>query len=239
VSTGARPLAPAPLAGAHRLVGGIVHELRNPVFALGATLDALEQRLGPRDEIRPHLEVLRHELGRLADLARDLGELEPSTARREPTDARELLSRVVAERERRAAERQVALIARLPSRAGLLNADGARLAMGIGRVVDFAVARTPAGGDVTVRAHKADRAGGPGLQVLVIDSGPGLPAEALRDALVPFGVRREGKLTLDLAIAAATVAEHGGTMQVENGSAEGLRIIIDLPLVQANTQAGG
>jgi len=222
--------------GAHSLVAGIVHELRNPVFALGATLDALEQRLGPLAEIRPHLEVLRHELGRLTALARDLGELEPATARREPTDARELLARVVGERERWAAERQVALIARLPSAAGVLAADGARLAMGLGRVIDFAIARTPAGGDVTLRGHKTEASG---LRVLVLDRGPTLPPEALRDALVPFGVRREGKLTLDLAIAAATVAEHGGTMQVENGTAEGLRVTIDLPLVPPDAQARG
>ena len=211
------------------LVAGIVHELRNPVFALGATLDALEQRLGPRDDIQTHLEVLRHELGRLAGLARDLGELEPSTSPRQPTDARELLARVVADREPWAAGRQVALIARLPAAAGLVEADGRRLGAGFARIIDFAVARTPAGGDVTVHAHRD----GDGLRVLVLDRGPSLPAEALRDALSPFGVRREGKLTLDLAIAAAITAEHGGTMRVENGSAEGLRVTVDLPLCQA------
>jgi len=238
VSASSRPPASGP-ADQATLVAGIVHELRNPVFALGATLDALEQRLGPRDEIRHHLEVLRHELGRLAGLARDLGELEPSTAPRQPTEARELLARVVAERERWAAQRQVTLIARLPTSAGVVVADGARLSAGFGRLVDFAVARTPVGGDVAVRAHRDDSVGSGSLRVIVLDRGPGLPPEALRGALAPFGVRREGKLTLDLAIAAAVMAEHGGTMRVENGPGEGLRVTVDLPLDAAGTRAGG
>ncbi len=210
------------------LLAGIIHELRNPVFALGATLDALEQRLGDRTEVRPHLEVLRSEVDRIMALARDLGELAAPLGPTAATDTRALVSRLVADRERAAQRGQVALVVRLPSALPEIEADAGRLALGLGRLLDFAIARTPAGASVAVHAH-ADAAP-EAVRLVVSDGGGPLEPRALADALAPFGVRRAGRLTLDLAVAAAVAEQHGGRMAVENVGREGLRYAVTLPV---------
>jgi len=55
-----------------KLVAGIAHEVRNPLFGMSATLDAMERRFGTGDGEEPFLRALRRELERLNLLMRDL-----------------------------------------------------------------------------------------------------------------------------------------------------------------------
>ena len=210
------------------LVAGTVHELRNPVFALGATVDALEQRLGATSEVAAHLSALRNELERILCLARELGELVTPVGPRVPTPINELVSRVIAGFAAAAQPQQTPIVLRAVA-AGLVDADAPRLEAALGRLVGLALCRTPAGGTVEVAIDRPAAADTPSVQISVRDVGPLLEPRALRDALVPFGLRRAGKLTLDVAIANALVQAHGGNMTVANGEHQGLRFTIELP----------
>ncbi len=55
-----------------KLVAGVVHEVRNPLFGMSATLDAMERRFGTGEGEEPFLRALRRELERLTLLMRDL-----------------------------------------------------------------------------------------------------------------------------------------------------------------------
>jgi len=66
--------------------------------------------------------------------------------------------------------------------------------------------------------------------IVVRDNGPGLPAKAVEHLFHPFsgGTKREGS-GLGLAIAHELVAGHGGTLQLEDNSANGACFKIILP----------
>jgi signal transduction histidine kinase len=228
----ASALAPRVDADADRgLVGGIIHEVRNPVFAMTATLDALEQRLGDRSDVRPHVTVLRQELERLTTLMRDLGEVIAPRGSRRRTSLSGLLARVVAERERSAAELGVTLVARFSSSLGFAELDETRMAAALARLLDFSVARTPSGGAVRLSAHRSEHT----ARIALCDGGPVLAPDVLRVALAPFGLRRSGQLSLDVAIAAAVVRAHGGGMSVANEPVEGVRFTLELPCTEVDT----
>ena len=61
-----RACANALLAG--QIAAGLAHEVRNPLFALSATVDAFEARFGGREEFRRYLGTLRKEVDRVAEL---------------------------------------------------------------------------------------------------------------------------------------------------------------------------
>lgn len=98
-------------------------------------------------------------------------------------------------------------------------------------LLDNAALHTPPGTIVTVSA----RAGAAEAELVVADTGPGVP-EADRDRIVQRFVRlNHGRTTkghgLGLNLVAAIAAAHGGRIAVEDNK-PGLRVILSLPLAQ-------
>ena len=62
----------ATMAEMGALVGGVAHEVRNPLFGMSATLDAFDARFGEDLQQAPYLRMLRGEVERMTDLMREL-----------------------------------------------------------------------------------------------------------------------------------------------------------------------
>ena len=113
----------------------------------------------------------------------------------------------------------------------LLNLDRLRIEQAIGNLVDNAIRYTPPGGTVTVTAGPP----GDGVRVVVTDTGPGIPNDALPhvfDRLYrvdPSRDRATGGAGLGLTIARRLVEAHGGTIWAESEEGVGSRFGFDLP----------
>lgn len=82
------------------------------------------------------------------------------------------------------------------------------------------------GGRITVRAQAVAE----GTEILVADTGPGLPSRALENLFRPFrGGSRQGGSGLGLAIAAELVRGHGGRLDLVETSTAGTTFRILLP----------
>ena len=77
-----------------------------------------------------------------------------------------------------------------------------------------------------------------GLEVMVIDHGPGIPEEMLPKVLLPYfrveksRNRNTGGVGLGLTVAQASVHAHGGTIALANRPAGGLEVLVTLPLAR-------
>ena len=82
----------------------------------------------------------------------------------------------------------------------------------------------PGGGNL----HLATRRGEP-VQVVVADTGCGIPPEHLSKIFDPFFSTKEMGTGLGLAVAHGIIQSHGGTIRVESRKGEGTTVVIELP----------
>jgi len=216
-------------------IAAVSHDLKNPiqVVQLGAVLLEMDGPLNARQ--RERLAVIQRSTEQLSDLVAgvlDLARLEAGPPIRfVPVDARALLQGARDEIEQLARKKNQRLILDLPARLPDLNGDAGLLRRAVSNLLANAIKYTAEQGTITLRARRErDR-----LVVAVIDTGQGIPAEALPHLFTRFyrvgGTDVEGS-GLGLSIVKSIVEKHHGTVEVSSVPGEGSRFELRLPLAR-------
>lgn len=216
-------------------LGRIAHEFRSPLTAvlgfaefLRATLDDL-----PPERARAYLADLATAAERMRRLADDLVALGngPAGLRIAETPLDALLATALRLAGPAAAAKGVALAG--PAASGLVAlADADALGRAVANLLDNAIRHGAMAGE-TVRLGLTDHSRGLGATIEVADDGPGLSAEALTEALAPYG--RPGARAdeaaggLGLPIVREIAEAHGARFEIDTAPAHGLRARIHLP----------
>jgi signal transduction histidine kinase len=100
-------------------------------------------------------------------------------------------------------------------------------------LVDNAVEAVGGTGNVDVEVVTVGDAGG--IRLIVSDDGPGISAEDKDKLFLPYFSTKTNGMGLGLPIVHEIVAEHGGTIRVEDNLPRGTRFILDLPVSRSAT----
>jgi signal transduction histidine kinase len=213
------------------LVAGVAHEVRNPLFSISATLDAIDSTLGERPEFVEHASLLRSQVGRLTQLTRDLLDYgRPQALQRAPADISGVVRRAVRACATLSRNRRVEVQERLAAELPRLELDVARMEQALENLLTNALQHSPEGSRVTVSADVATRERARFVRCAVEDEGAGLPAESIGQVFEPFFTRRKGGTGLGLSIVRRLVEAHGGQVTAENRETRGARFSVWLPL---------
>ncbi|MDZ4170210.1 MAG: ATP-binding protein [Coriobacteriia bacterium] len=217
-----------------RLTADVAHELRTPLQAIQATVEAMQDGVLPADEER--LGIVRDEtvrLGRLADAILELTRLErgslPFDLRR--IDLAEPLSVAVEMHEALFEASELELSASVPHGFAVVG-DADRLRQAFSNLLSNAARYTPAGGSVAVRLK---RNAGFAL-VEVEDTGIGISEEDMSHLFSRFWraddarARSTGGLGIGLAVTKEIAERHKGAILAEPRSGGGTRFTIRIPL---------
>jgi two-component system, NtrC family, sensor histidine kinase HydH len=218
--------APGALARARALKEmrlDVAHELKNSLTAVKALV-----QLGSRNpaEAASHerLAVVDRELARMQEtLRRALGaagrheEFAPTHTELGPlvSDALLLLSA-------EAREARVSLSSRGDA---VVHADPRRLREAVVNLVANAIEAAAPGGEVVVHV----RAQREGAEIVVRDTGRGMPDHVLRRIGTPFFTTREHGSGLGVALARSAIALHGGALHYESEPGRGTTATVTLP----------
>lgn len=220
------------MAAMGTLMAGVAHEVRNPLFGISSTLDAMDAGHSQWDAGDRYRQVLRREVGRLNKLMTDLLEYGKPPANE---FSEEPLRKVIAEAVRvctPAAEAAgVTIVNRGGDYPGVLHMNRDRLLQVFVNLIENAIQHAPDGSEVAVAAQAApDRDGQPWVACSVADSGPGFAAEDLPRLFDPFFTRRSKGTGLGLAIVHRIVEEHQGTIEPGNRPEGGAIMTVGLPV---------
>lgn len=220
-----------------RFVSDVSHELRTPLTAIRGAAETLLDGDVPEDDARQFLSTIARESERLTQLANDLltlqriegatGEL-PITRVDLGQTARRTIESLAPLTETRGV--RVTLVGSAPPVLG----DPNRLQQVLGNLIDNASRMTPEGGTVTIELAAEERRS----VVRVLDEGPGIADEDLPHVFERFyrsetsRQRSTGGAGLGLAIVAAIVRAHAGTVTAARRAEGGSVFTINLPSIQ-------
>jgi two-component system sensor histidine kinase CpxA len=230
-----------------RLLKDVSHELRSPLARLSVALGLARQRATP--EVAPELESslnrIELEADRLNQLIQRLltiSRLESGTdgLRRTMLSLRELVEQVAHDAEYETPGRGCRVTADATADAAdkfLVEADPDLLRSAVENVVRNATRYTAEGTTVEVRLERQQAANGEEEEIIVrvLDSGPGVPDEALPKIFEPFyrlddaRNRQTGGAGLGLSIADRAIRLHGGQLRASNRKEGGLEVEIRIP----------
>ncbi len=230
------------LASLGTLLGGVAHELNNPLAAIKsfAQLLLLDER-PPED--REALEVIEREAARAAKIVADLRlvarQTERSGGARDPVQLNDVVRGVLEIRGYTLQTHNVEVRADLARDLPPVLADRGEMEQVVLNLVlnaEHSLADHPGERRLIVRTRPSAR----GVSLQVVDSGPGIPEEHLERIFDPFWTTREpGKGTgLGLSLVHGIVAEHGGEIRVDSEPGRGAAFAVELPRAPAAAVRG-
>lgn len=217
-----------------QLTADVAHELRTPLQAIQATVEAMQDGVLPTDEERLaliHDETVR--LGRLTQSILDLSRLETGSAQvtLTPVDLAGPVA-VALESTRALMESTGHVLEEAVEPGMIILGDGDRLTQAVGNLLSNAARYTPEGGRVRLRLL----CDGADAVIEVADSGMGVAEEDRERVFTrfwradPARSRASGGLGIGLAVVREIVERHGGTVGVHASDLGGAAFVIRLPL---------
>jgi signal transduction histidine kinase len=225
-----------------QLVAWASHDLRTPVAAIQAMLEAIEDGVATQEDYRQALGEQAANLGALIDDLFELAQIDAGalTLELRETPLGELLTSCVRGLEAEARSRAVHLELALEEPLPTVRCAPRHVQRVLLNLLTNALRHTPSDGAVVVTVRPV----GAELEVLVEDTGEGLTEQAQARMFDrfwredPARARTGGRAGLGLAIARGLLEAQGGRIWAENRPSGGTRVGFSLPLVAAADGGG-
>jgi signal transduction histidine kinase len=229
-----RPIAQA-MERQRRFTSDASHEMRTPLTVMRGAIDVALQRQRSAADYRAVLQEVGDEVDGLTQLTERLLLLARGAGRRhEIVDVVRVVDEAVRANAPLADERGSTVLVE-PGQPIALYTDATALRQALGNLIANALQHTPSGTMVRVRCTSTHD----GVEIRVIDNGPGIPASERTNVFQPFYRLKTSDADghgLGLALARELIAAAGGSLQLEETPAGGLTAVIRLAGASAATR---
>ncbi len=222
------------LAAVGQTIAALSHHIKNILQGLRSGSDIFKMGLAGKDDnlLQQGWKIVEKNQGKIYDLVMDmLSYSKDRVPAIEETDINELVEEVHELMSSRAQEIGVKLEINLEADLPLVQADpeGIRRALLniVGNALDAVEERKSA--KVVLGTRRDPQAGW--VRLVVLDSGPGIPPDKLKEIFKPFVSTKGSKGTgLGLPVSRKILREHGGDIIVESQVGKGSRFTLRLPI---------
>ncbi|HHH75733.1 MAG TPA: two-component sensor histidine kinase [Phycisphaerae bacterium] len=213
-----------------RLVGGLAHEIKNPLSTINLNIKLLLEDL-ERFHDEDHRRLLRRlgsvqgEADRLSGILEDFlrfaGRVE---LQKSQTDISAMVAELIGFFAPQADAARVVMRSSLPEKSVVCNIDQHFIKQALLNLLINAVDAMSSGGELLVRVTDD----GPKARIEVIDTGKGIAPELMEKIFdIYYSTKKDGS-GIGLAITRRLIRAHGGTIKVESDEGKGTRFTITL-----------
>ena len=227
------------LAAAGQLAASVAHEIRNPLTAIRSTVQYL---LGEFDEDNPKRSLVEGVISEVDRIDRTVDGLLSLTRRGEFKPERmelgSLLEHSLLLMRTQARNQNTEIVWKAPDQQYHCMGDTAQLRQLFMNLLLNGLQAMPTGGKLTISLEAIKGSSGSGAgnekpwaQIILTDTGCGIPAENLDKIFDPFFTTKSGGTGLGLSICYAIVKQHGGGLEIHSREDEGTTVAIKIPLI--------
>ena len=219
----------ATLAVAGRLASGLAHEIGTPLNIISGRAEFILQALPPDDARRAELNVIVGQIDRITAMIRSLLDtVRPVKPEIRPVFLKDLVDRLLLLLEYAARRHGVTLEVSIPGDLPMVRADRNQLQQVLINILMNAFEAARPVGRVQLSAHRALRDIRAGVEIVVRDSGPGIPVSIQARIFEPFfSTKPPGEGTgLGLPICRDILKGLGGEITVHSEPGAGATFVI-------------
>jgi len=215
-----------------RMVAGLAHEIRHPVFAIRAITYVLASEVTGDETLSEHVKTIDHETRRMTALVDELLDFaRPAALRLADVGIEDLFDEAVQLfRAEVDPEKKISVVTEVEAGTGAAPIDRARMLQVLVNLMQNAAKHARGIRRIALTA----RLGGAGYELDVTNDGAPIREEAREKMFDPFFTTGKGT-GLGLAIVKRIVHDHGGTIEAESGDG-GTRFRIRLPIDAARSE---
>ena len=218
------------------LVGGLAHEIRNPLSTIRLNMELLAEDFETTDPESPtkqrdrrakaKIDLVRQECDRLQKLLGDfLDFARQESLAPEPGSLNVEVEQMLDFFAPQARDGGVEIVRYLDPELPTVRLDRETFRSAVLNLLLNAVQALEGGGQLVVRT----RPSGLGVVLELIDTGPGMDADTLAKVFRAFYTTKQGGSGLGLPTARKIVEAHGGTIDIESAPGRGTKVTIWLP----------
>ncbi|MBF8279734.1 MAG: putative Sensor protein PilS [candidate division NC10 bacterium] len=236
------------LAALGQMSAGIAHEFRNSLGVIMGYAKLLQRKLSSdEDSSHAYLQEILSEIDLLEATLRDfLAFAKPMQLSRVAVSVKTLTSETLDGFQQVMEDGRIKLLIDLPQEELTVQADPYALRQALGNLIRNALEAMPGGGELAVKVRSDGAESGAAfggragmVEIIVQDTGPGVPHEDIDRIFTPFFSQKEGGTGLGLALVQKTVLALGGRVGVENREGGGACFSIRLPSHERRRVARG
>lgn len=216
-----------------KLASELAHEIRTPLTSIKIFIQSLEKEIDIDENREEDFRIIKKEIDRINEnITRLLNFARPEEPQFQPINVHELLKDTLNLLMAKIKNNRIQLNLSPPDALPPMEGDPKQLSQVFLNLLINAIEAMPQGGALTIRSSiktNPDRHE-EFLQLVIQDTGQGIPESDIPHLFEPFFTRKEGGTGLGLSIVCSLVQKHHGQIEVKSEWGKGSSFILSLPI---------
>jgi signal transduction histidine kinase len=215
-----------------KLASGMAHEIRNPLNAMGLSVQRLKREFlpeeGKKEEYLAFLDIVRSELIRVDRIVEDFLLSARAHAPFVNENLHTVLDEVITIINEKATSREIRIISKIDPQI-TIESQKDRLKQAFYNIIINAIEAIGQKGSIEIWTKTKDGA----VDIYLKDTGPGIKEEELHKVFEYYYTTKDKGMGLGLPISYMIVKDHGGDIRIAWEEGRGTTFIITLPFKQS------